>query len=161
MATSPARGRRPSAEEVDSTLDASRALLGVVARSVAGALEQVTLPQFRVLVLLSVDGPLRSGVLAERAGVHPSTFSRTADRLVAGGWVRRVENPHSRREVIVAPTTAGRRLVADVTRRRREEIARILGRLSPGERESVRAGLTAFALGAGEVSVDDLAALGG
>ena len=38
-------------EATEATLRASRALLGIVARSVADALEQVTLPQFRVLVV--------------------------------------------------------------------------------------------------------------
>ena len=65
-------------------LTASRALLGVIARSVAPVLDRVTVPQFRVLVLLSTsDGPVRSGDLAAALGVHPSTFTRNADRLVS------------------------------------------------------------------------------
>lgn len=45
------------------TLAASRALLGVVARSVMEALEDVTLPQFRVLVVLTAHGRLPIGAV--------------------------------------------------------------------------------------------------
>lgn len=136
---------------VDAALHASRALLGAVTRSLAGALEQVTLPQFRVLVLLAVRGPQRSGDLARAVGVHPSTFSRSADRLVAGGWVVRTGNPGSRREVRVELTPAGAGLVEEVTGRRRAELRTVLARLGPEEAGRVRDALRAYAEAAGEV----------
>lgn len=150
----------PSAES-DALLAASRALLGVVARSLAPALQQVTLPQFRVLVVLSVaPHPLRSGDLAASIGVHRSTFSRTADRMVAGGWIRRVDNPDSRRETMIVLTTKGARLVALVTTRRRAEIDAILRRMSPQAREVARQGLEVFAQACDEPTPGDLATLG-
>lgn len=48
-------------DAVVETLTASRALLGVIARSLATVMDTVTLPQFRVLVVLSDFGPLRMG----------------------------------------------------------------------------------------------------
>src|SRR3954451_7123733 len=75
--------------DVDVTLTASRALVGVVARTLADVLEVVTLPQFRMLVVLRAEGPLRSGVLSDRLGIHQSTPPRLAAGLVAQGWVRR------------------------------------------------------------------------
>ena len=118
------------------------------------------MPQFRVLVVLSTSGgAMRSVDLANTMGIHPSTFSRNADRLVAGGWVRRVEHPDSRREILVELTDEGARLVSLVTRRRRAEIARVLRNMERDQREQVRAGLELFARAAGEPSVDDLAAL--
>src|SRR5438270_8314788 len=108
-------------DDVDATLTASRALVGVVARSLAEVLEQITLPQFRVLVVLCADGPLRSGVLADRLGIHQSTFTRTADRLVTQGWIRREVSPESRREVIVELTDEGQELVLSVMKARRRE----------------------------------------
>ncbi|MCO7220794.1 MarR family transcriptional regulator [Klenkia sp. PcliD-1-E] len=139
---------------VDAALHASRALLGAVTRSLAGALDQVTLPQFRVLVLLAGRGPQRSGDLARAVGVHPSTFSRSADRLVAGGWVVRTGNPDSRREVLVELTPAGAALVADVTERRRAELRTVLSRLDPADAGRVRDALRAYADAAGEADVD-------
>jgi DNA-binding MarR family transcriptional regulator len=148
--------------ELDSSaaavLTASRALLAVVARSIAPELDRVTVPQFRVLVILSTAGSaVRSRDLAEALGVHPSTFSRNADRLVAGGWVKRAENPENRRETLVSLTAAGRRLVDRVTARRRYEIREILARLSSADRRLVLEAMTAFAHAAGEPDVGDLA----
>ena len=142
-------------------LTASRALLGVVARSVAPVLDRVTVPQFRVLVILSTsDSPVRSGDLAAALGVHPSTFTRTADRLVAAGWVLRAENPDNRRETLIALTDEGARLVTQVTDQRRQEITTILTRLEPAERDLVLDAMTLFARAAGEPRVRDLLALG-
>lgn len=151
---------RPARDAIGPTLIASRALLGMVARSVSAALEVVSLPQFRVLVVLATEGPLRVTTLAERMGAVQSTFSRSLDRMVAGGWVIRAENPDSRREVLVRATKEGRRLVEEVTARRRAEIGAVLERLSAQERSTLLAGLTAFDAAAGETSLEDLLILG-
>ena len=148
-------------EATAEVLRASRALLGVVARSVAPVLDRVTIPQFRVLVVLSTsDGPVRSGDLAAALGVHPSTFTRTADRLVASSLVRRAENPENRRETLIELTSDGTDIVAQVTDRRQREIRSVLARVEPGERDLVLQAMTVFARAAGEPKVRDLLALG-
>lgn len=144
----------------EATLTASRALLGIVTRSVAPALEAVSLPQFRVLVLLSAAGPTRVGQLAEQIGANPSTFSRSIDRMVAGGWVVRAENPDSRREVLLELTDDGRWLVESVTVRRRREIEAVLEKMSPADRDALVAALTAFTAAAGEPGAGDVLPLG-
>lgn len=151
---------RDEEQSAEATLRASRALLGVVARSVSAALHEITLPQFRVLVILAGEGPLRSGAIAQRMGSHPSTFSRTVDRLVAGGWVARTPSATSGRERIIGLTAAGASLVAEVTERRRREIAEILVRLAPADRARVEEALQLFADAAGEPSATDLLTLG-
>jgi DNA-binding MarR family transcriptional regulator len=150
----------PQIGPADATLTASRALLGIVARSVAPALEAVSLPQFRVLVLLSADGPTRVGHLAERVGANISTFSRSVDRMVAGGWIVRSENPDSRREVLLELTDDGRWLVESVHTRRRREIAAVLEKMSTADRSALTKALSAFTVAAGEPGVDDLLPLG-
>jgi DNA-binding MarR family transcriptional regulator len=144
----------------NDVLLASRALLGVVARSVEAALEDVSLPQFRVLVLLSGRGPLRVGDLAALTSVHPSTFTRTADRLVKGNWVQRIDNPESRREVLIALTEAGQQLVDAVTQRRREELDRIMAGLGQSDQMKVADGMRLFAQAAGEPGVKTLLVMG-
>lgn len=142
-------------------LTASRALLGVVARSVAPALDKITVPQFRVLVVLSnADGPMRSGDLASALGIQPSTFTRTADRMVSAGWITRNENPSNRREHLVALTTAGKRLVTQVTNRRHKEISQILGNLDAKQVKAVLAAMEAFSVAAGESRPADLSSFG-
>ena len=148
-------------ETAAAVLTASRALLAVVARSIAPELDRITVPQFRVLVILSTaSAPVRNGDLAAALGVHPSTFTRNADRLVAAGWVRRAENPDNRRETLIALTPAGRRLVDRVTARRRDEIRDILVRLDAPERALVLEAMGAFSRAAGEPDVGDLAEFG-
>jgi DNA-binding MarR family transcriptional regulator len=147
-------------DDVEATLTASRALVGIVARSLAEVLEQITLPQFRVLVVLCAEGPLRSGVLAERLSIHQSTFTRTADRLVAQGWIRREVSAESRREVIIDLTNSGRQLVLDVMRARRREIEKVLRKAPPDEREAIRTGFEVFARVAGEPEASLLLTLG-
>jgi DNA-binding MarR family transcriptional regulator len=153
-----------SSAELDSdvavTLTASRALMGVVARTLADVLEVVTLPQFRMLVVLCAEGPLRSGVLSERLRIHQSTLTRLADRLVAQGWVRREPNAESRREVLVDLTDAGRDLVTKVLDARRADLAAILGQATPKDRAAIRAGFEAFARAAGEPDPAHLLTIG-
>lgn len=151
---------RTSTDAAEATLTASRALLGVVARSMIGALQEVTMPQFRVLVVLTSSGPLRTGILAERMGALPSTFTRVLDRMVDGGWVERGANPGSRREVIVRVTSKGRAVVDEVTRQRGLELSRILARLTPAEQASVLSAFELFSAAALEQSPEDLLILG-
>ena len=78
-------------EIVDAVLASSRALVAVSARSIAGA-KRVTLPQFRMLVVL--DGaPTNLSGLAEALDVAPSTAMRMVDRLVAAGLLDRTVRP--------------------------------------------------------------------
>lgn len=143
-----------------ATLVASRSLLGLVAQSLAPALDELTMPQFRVLVVLDGTGPLRMSDLADRVGVHPSTLSRTVERLVAGEWLERASVEESRREVHVELSQKATTLVNDVTERRRAGIARVLAPLSDGDRAAVRRGMEVFAAAAGEASPGDLLELG-
>src|SRR3954452_9888128 len=97
-----------------------RALAGVIAGSLAPALEQVTMPQFRALVLLRALGPTPAGVLAARIGVTASTGTRLVARLVRGGWVERRSEPADRRLITLELSDKGVHLV-DQTRLRREQ----------------------------------------
>ncbi|WP_430867299.1 MarR family winged helix-turn-helix transcriptional regulator [Demequina aurantiaca] len=152
--------RDAASAAITATVTSSRALLGIVAKSMSGALDELSLVQFRLLVVLDTSGPLRMGDLAERIGVHPSTLSRTVDRLEAGGWISREVSPESRREVIVAVSQKGKAMVAEVTRTRRRAIAAVLRELDPADREAVRLGMTLFADAAGEPSAPDMLTLG-
>jgi DNA-binding MarR family transcriptional regulator len=151
----------PDDDLVDVAVQASRALLSVVVKSLAPVLEEITPGQLRALVILGSQGAQRAGVLAGMLGVHPSTFTRTVDRLAAGGWVTRSENPDSRREVLVELTPRGERAIDAVTRGRRRELAQVLASLTPEEQRRVAEGFELFARAFGEPSLVDLARLGG
>lgn len=151
---------RLRAHTTETILTASRALMGVVARSVSPALEFISLPHFRVLVVLTSAGPLRMGSLAERMGANSSTFSRSIDRMVAGGWVERGPSPDSRREVLIRATESGRALVDEVTARRRHAISDILAKMDADDQKAVVSALETFAAAASEPAVEDLLILG-
>jgi DNA-binding MarR family transcriptional regulator len=136
---------------VDAVLGASRALVAVAARSLAELADDVTLPQYRVLVELASRGPQRSAEVAEALGVERSTAGRMCDRLARKGLVQRRRESADRRAVRISLTAAGRTLVDEVTRRRRAEIVRILRRMPKADRRPVLVALRAFADAAGEV----------
>jgi DNA-binding MarR family transcriptional regulator len=142
------------ASEVDAFLTASRALVGVAAASVA-QLDDITLPQFRALVVLSSSGGETVGELAHALDIHPSTATRLCDRLVRKRIVRRVRGRSDRRATEVTLTPAGRRVVDDVMDRRRRSITAVLARMAPAERAAATTALAAFAAAAGESALTD------
>src|SRR6476646_6000617 len=98
-------------ELITALLTASRALVGVSARSLSQVEDAVTITQFRMLVVLDGHGETRLNQLAERLGVSSSTALRMVDRLIIAGLVTRQENQADRREVLIGLTAEGERLV--------------------------------------------------
>ncbi|MEV5941423.1 MarR family transcriptional regulator [Streptomyces sp. NPDC051994] len=142
-----------------AVLTASRVLVAVSARSLAAFEDRVTLPQFRLLVVLSTHGTAKLVVLADLLGVNPSTAMRMMDRLIAAGLADRQVNPDNRRETLLRLTDDGRRLVEEVTARRRADIAAIVERLAPDQQSALVDALTAFAEAGGEPMAPDEASL--
>jgi DNA-binding MarR family transcriptional regulator len=149
--------RQPTARDADdvaavtsAVLTASRVLVAVSARSLGAAEERVTLPQFRLLVVLASHGGTKQVTLAESLAVNPSTAMRMVDRLVATGLVSRNVNPSSRREVVLRLTDAGQQIVDEVTRLRRREISAIVAQMPAAARSGLVEALRAFAEAAGE-----------
>jgi DNA-binding MarR family transcriptional regulator len=138
----------------DAVLAASRLLVGLSARSIASVDESITMPQFRLLIVLSTRGPLKLTVLAEHLDAKPPSVTRMIDRLVTAGLVDRQVSPVSRREVVLNLTDAGVSVVTQVTRRRRREIARIVGRMPERHRTALVDAFEAFRDAGGEPRVD-------
>ncbi|MCQ4212664.1 MarR family winged helix-turn-helix transcriptional regulator [Streptomyces longispororuber] len=133
-----------------AVLTASRVLVAVSARSLAEVEDRVTLPQLRMLVVLSTRGATKLVTLAELLEVAPSTAMRMVDRLIAAGLADRRVNPDNRRETLLDLTDEGRRTVQEVTARRRREFAAIVERLAPQQRTALIAALTDFNEASGE-----------
>jgi DNA-binding MarR family transcriptional regulator len=128
--------------------------VGVAARSLAATEDIVSLVQYRALVLLASRGDLNVGTLAEGLGVHQSTATRLCDRLVTKGLIDRATSATSRREVLVTLSPAGRMLLGEVTTRRRDEIAKIMARLTPAQRTQLVDAFSVFAHAAAELPDD-------
>ena len=133
-----------------AVLTASRLLVAVSARSLAEVEERVTVPQFRMLVVLATRGATKLVALADLLQVAPSTAMRMVDRLIAAGLADRRANPDNRRETLLQLTEEGRRIVEDVTARRRTALAEIVERLRPTERLALIEALNAFNEAGGE-----------
>jgi DNA-binding MarR family transcriptional regulator len=146
---------RPGADaSTDAVLVASRALVGIAARSLAAVEDTVTLVQYRALVLLASRGEMNVGTLAGALGLHQSTATRLCDRLVGKGLVDRSHPAKSRREVFIALTSSGQALVRAVNARRRTEIAKIMARMPSVRRALLADAFSEFANAAGELPDD-------
>jgi DNA-binding MarR family transcriptional regulator len=140
---------------VDAVLSASRVLVAVAARSLADIAEEVTLTQYRTLVVLASRGPQNLVGLAEAVGVTPATATRMCDRLVKKKLIVRQSEQDDRRQVRLALTKKGLKLVGAVTNRRRREIVAILSTIAPEEQSVLVQALSQFAAAAGEVPEQD------
>jgi len=140
---------------IDAVLSASRVLVAVAARSLADVAEEVTLTQYRTLVVLASRGPQNLVGLAEAVTVTPATATRMCDRLVKKKLIIRHSEQDDRRQVRLALTKKGLRLVTAVTDRRRREIESILRAIDPREQVVLVQALNRFAEAAGEVPEHD------
>nr|WP_042186818.1 MarR family transcriptional regulator [Kibdelosporangium sp. MJ126-NF4]CEL17583.1 Transcriptional regulator, MarR family [Kibdelosporangium sp. MJ126-NF4]CTQ91191.1 Transcriptional regulator, MarR family [Kibdelosporangium sp. MJ126-NF4] len=148
-----------AADDVDAVTDAvlaaSRLLVTISAKSIAAVDDTITIPQFRLLVVLDAQGPQKLVSIAEALGVNPSTATRTVDRLVNAGLIDRQTSPTSRRELVLGLSRTGRTVVRNVTRRRRAQIAQIVDEMSPTARRGLIRALTAFTAAGGEATDND------
>lgn len=130
---------RTPVDELSAFEIATRDLVGVALRSTDQL--EISLPQFRLLLTLHERGKLTSTECAHALGVVGSTVTRLADRLDASGHLTRGSDPNNRSIVTLALTERGRKLVRQVTARRRRELSRVLDRLDPTERAACAAAL--------------------
>jgi len=144
-----------STDAVEALLRASRALVGIAARSLADVDPDVTLPQYRALVVLASRGPRKVADIATELGVAPSTGTRMVDRLIRKGLIRRQRSATDRRVVRLTLTATGRQLVDRVMNRRRRELATIVKATGEVWHPAVAPALRAFAASAGDVPEQD------
>ncbi|HWE63715.1 MAG TPA: MarR family transcriptional regulator [Chloroflexota bacterium] len=104
----------------------------------------LTMPQFKVLLLLWHAKRARVGVLAERLGVHISNISGILDRLVESGFVCREEDAGDRRLVVSRLTPKGEATLGRLYDSRAASVAEYLERLSSEELTALYAGLEAL-----------------
>ena len=140
---------------VDAVLSASRVLVSLAARSLGDVAEEVTLTQYRTLVVLASRGPQSLITLAEAINVTPPTATRMADRLVRKGLVARRHERGDRRLIRLTLTASGKALVDAVTARRRVEVANLLAAIPADQKLALVDSLRRLAAAAGEVPEQD------
>jgi DNA-binding MarR family transcriptional regulator len=149
---------RPSAtdaeldEQLRVVMDTARLMNSIIDRSTRDLDPQVTTMQFRVLVMLSMQGSLNLSGIAKGLGVHPSNATRVCARLAELGLLDRRSRPTDRRNVEMSLTTRGRRMVSTVMRRRRAAARRILVTMPVASRQALAGSLHEFTEAAAEMS---------
>ncbi len=136
---------------VEALLAPSRVMFGLAARSLADLDSEVTLPQYRALVVLASRGPQRVVDISAGLGVNSSTGTRMCERLVRKGLIRRERSDSDRREVRLTLTDSGEFLVEEVTRRRRAELIRIVDTVPDVWHEPLTTALRSLAVTAHEL----------
>lgn len=122
---------------VEQCLDELQPLIARQRRAVAkqGCLRAISNTHLHVLFLLTTDGPLPMGRLADQLDVSMPNVTGIVDRMVAHGLVDRVRDDDDRRLVMVRATDAGRAAVEEIDLVRRRQLARILESLHPTEQQ--------------------------
>lgn len=86
----------------------------------------LTLSQFHLLKLMSLNGTHQAGELAEFLGVSAPAVTKTIDKLERFGLVMRTPSVEDRRAIIVSPSRRGRRLVEEYEQLKRSRLAIVL-----------------------------------
>ena len=101
-------------------------------------LGDISVAQISALVSLDTAGALTPRELAEVERVQPPTMTRIVAKLEERGLVQRTPHPTDGRQVVLAPSAAGRDLLVEYRRARDEWLATRLAALIAEERETVR-----------------------
>lgn len=123
----------------------TRALVGITLRSMEVLAGQVSLPQFRLLLILSGLGRVPSSRLAAELKMPASSVTRLGDKLESAGLLARGTDPCSRSIVTVEVTEAGLDLVTRVVTARHELLSGVLDRMTPDERAAAARAARRFA----------------
>lgn len=79
------------------------------------------------------EGPIRLTTLAVKEGVSQPSMTQLIQRLERAGVVTRLPDPDDRRAALIGITSAGRALLDERKRRRRERLAALMATLTPEE----------------------------
>jgi MarR family transcriptional repressor of mepA len=113
-------------------------------RLLTATLEEMTLPQLRVLRLIS-KSPERASAIAEQAAVSRPSLTGVLDGLEARGWIRRAEVSGDRRGVRLEATAEGLAALEAEEATLTARLDEVLATLDADERATVIAGLSGFA----------------
>jgi DNA-binding MarR family transcriptional regulator len=100
--------------------------------------------QFRVLLLLSTEGPVTHGDLAQALGVGLATVTGLVDRLVSRGLAHRTTDPDDRRVRRVGLSADGTALLEEVGTAGQEVRARMLSAIDLDALRGLERGLAAL-----------------
>src|SRR6266851_3497848 len=104
----------------------------------------LTFTQLRALSVISRRDAMRMSELAEELGIGLAAASALADRMARRQLITRRPDPDDRRIVRLEAATRGRRLLERLERGSMDHFGKLIGRMSPSEREAFATTLRAF-----------------
>jgi DNA-binding MarR family transcriptional regulator len=128
-------------------------ILALIARSIAGTVGLLELPQLRVLVLLARDGAKSVSELSVHMKMPTRRMFGLLDAMEASGWVTSGSRARGVDEKI-AISQQGQNVVAAITARRQDEIDETLERMSDEDRDGLARAFKSFVTAAGEMTAD-------
>ena len=133
MTTTPGADAARTALALSTTLGRLRARL----RLEGGVFQTgLTITQLSTLQRIIDNGPMTGTALAAAEHIRPQSMWELITVLVKEGLVERQPDPGDRRKILIAATSAGENLVADVLASRAAWLTRALTeRLDEGERQ--------------------------
>jgi DNA-binding MarR family transcriptional regulator len=129
----------------------SRALVALTVRSLDELDVDITMPQYRTLVVLASQGPQRPADLAGELGVQRSTVTRVCDRLAARGLIERRPGQADRRVIWVVLTDAGKELIGQAMTRRHARLEVLVEQAGVTNQKAFAAAASRLVRAAGEL----------
>ena len=124
---------------------ALKAMVAIADSTLENLAGKLTLTQFRALRTVVARTPVTMGAVAQELAINPSSVTRACDRLTAEGLLERAPNPLNKREILLAPTARGRRIVERIDHDRREALAVIMREMSAESRAGTASAFAQFA----------------
>lgn len=98
---------------------------------------QLTVPQLKILLVLTLEGSASGQDLSRTMGVSLATVTGIVDRLVGQDLVTRREDPNDRRVRRIELTEAGTKLIDGIVTAGIERLQRMLERLTVDELHTI------------------------
>jgi DNA-binding MarR family transcriptional regulator len=121
-----------------AVLAVSRVLVATSASSIEASPVEITLNQYRALVVLATQSPIRMVDLARELHLSASSATRLVERLERKGLVARSMSETSRRAIDLRLEPAGEELVARVMAERRRLLSELLADVPGRRRDAMR-----------------------
>jgi len=106
----------------------------------------LTLSQFHLLKLISLDGKHQVGQVADFLGVSPPAATKNVDKLEGLGLVFRKQSKGDRRATLLSSSAKGRRLVEKYENLKAKRLAPVLGAFNAEELDQLAHLLERFSL---------------
>ena len=114
----------------------------------------LSMPQFSILMQLHHRGPCGMSGISEGYDITPAATSQLVDKLVHGGLIQRVEDPHDRRAKLLSLTDKGRELIQQGIEERYRWVEELAEKLTVDERSQISDALNIMTEAAKELEAE-------